>query len=153
MAPCGTGSAVSRPTGSGNFAHLPGDKPVCRPRRPCYLATDYQLHVSDMYRAIAAALLIVCAGLAFAEEPSIAITVRDHKFVPAEVSVPAGVKVELILRNEQTFPAEFESTSLHREKVIAPNATVSIFVGPLKPGRYEFLDDFHPATRGFLVVR
>jgi hypothetical protein len=73
--------------------------------------------------------------------------------VPAEVPVPAGVKVELVLRNEQTVPAEFESTSLHREKVVAPGATASIFIGPLKPGRYDFFDDFHPATRGVVVVQ
>jgi hypothetical protein len=73
--------------------------------------------------------------------------------VPAEVAVAAGTKVELIIRNEQTTPAEFESTSLHREKVVAPGTAISVFVGPLSPGRYEFFDDFHPATRGFVVVR
>ncbi len=106
-----------------------------------------------MYRAVFAAFLLVFAAPAFAEEPKVTIAVRDHQFVPAEVPVPAGVKVELIIRNEQTTPAEFESKSLHREKVVAPGASASIFVGPLKPGRYEFLDDFHPATRGFLVVQ
>ena len=106
-----------------------------------------------MLRTAVAALLIVCAAPGFAQQPPITIAVRDHQFVPAEVSVPAGVKVELIIHNEQTTPAEFESKSLHREKVVAPGASASIFVGPLKPGRYEFLDDFHPATRGFLVVQ
>ncbi len=108
-----------------------------------------------MYRAVVAALLFVYlyAAPVFAEQPAIAIAVREHQFVPAEVPVPAGVKVELIIRNEQTVPAEFESPSLHREKVVAPGAAVSIFVGPLQPGRYEFLDDFHPATRGVLVVQ
>ncbi len=110
-----------------------------------------------MYRAVVAALLLVFvyvyAAPVFAEQPAIAIAVREHQFVPAEVSIPAGVKVELIIRNEQAIPVEFESKSLHREKVVAPGAAVSLFVGPLKPGRYEFLDDFHPATRGVIVVR
>ena len=106
-----------------------------------------------MYRALFVALLLVCANPAFAEEPKVTIAVRDHQFVPAEVPIPAGVKVELIIRNEQTMPAEFESKSLHREKVVAPGASVSVFVGPLKPGRYEFIDDFHPASRGVLVVQ
>lgn len=106
-----------------------------------------------MYRAVIAALLLACAAPAFAEQPTIAIAVRGQQFVPAEVPVPAGVKVELIIRNEQTVPVEFESKSLHREKVVAPGAAVSVLVGPLKPGRYEFLDDFHPATRGVIVVR
>src|SRR5437588_9079540 len=85
---------------------------------------------------------------AFAADPTATITIRDHQFVPAELVVPAGVKIELIIRNDQTVPTEFESTALHREKVVAPGATASIFVGPLRPGRYEFFDDFHPATRG-----
>ena len=106
-----------------------------------------------MLRTLIAGLLIICAAPVLAQQPPITITVKDHQFVPAEVAVPAGVKVELIIRNEQKTSAEFESKSLHREKVIAPGAAASIFVGPLQPGRYEFLDDFHPATRGFLVVK
>ena len=88
-----------------------------------------------------------------AEAAPIAINIRDHQFVPAQVAVPAGVKVELQVRNEQTVPAEFESTSLHREKIVSPGATISVFVGPLDAGSYEFFDDFHPATRGNVVAR
>jgi hypothetical protein len=106
-----------------------------------------------MVRTVIAVLLIVCAAPVFAQQAPTTIVVRDYQFVPAEVAVAAGVKAELIIRNEQTTPAEFESTSLHREKVVAPGAAVSVFVGPLSPGRYEFFDDFHPATRGSVVVR
>lgn len=106
-----------------------------------------------MYRAVVPALLLICTVPAFAEEPTIAITLRDHQFVPAEVPIPSGVKVQLMIRNEQAIPAEFESTSLHREKIVAAGGGVSVFVGPLDPGRYEFFDDFNQATRGFLVVR
>ena len=105
-----------------------------------------------MYRALALFLLI-CATPAFAQDPAITITLRNNKFVPAEVSVPPGVKVKLIIRNEQTTTAEFESTSLHREKVVGPGGEITLFVGPLEPGSYEFFDDFHNATRGRLVVK
>ena len=107
-----------------------------------------------MLRAILViALLMVCAVPAVAQTPAITLSIRDHQFVPAEVAVPAGVKAELIVRNEQAVPAEFESTSLHREKIVTPGSAVSVYVGPLDPGRYEFFDDFHPASRGFVVVR
>jgi len=106
-----------------------------------------------MFRAAITTLLIVCAAPVFAQQAPTTIVVRDYQFVPAEVAVTAGVKAELIIRNEQTTPAEFESTSLHREKVVAPGASVSIFIGPLSPGRYEFFDDFNPANRGVVVVR
>jgi hypothetical protein len=101
-----------------------------------------------------AALLVLAAAVsapAFADP--VTITIRDHQFVPAQVSIPAGTKVELNVRNEQSTPAEFESSSLHREKVVPPGGTISVFVGPLNPGRYEFFDDFNPATRGVLVAQ
>src|SRR2546430_379239 len=92
-------------------------------------------------------------SLSAAADPGpIAITIKDHAFVPAEVKIPAGAKVELTIRNEQAVPAEFESASLHREKVVSPGSAISVYVGPLERGRYEFFDDFHPATRGVVVV-
>ena len=100
-----------------------------------------------------AAVVVALAAPAFAQEPTVTIAIKDHQFVPSEVPIPAGVRVELTIRNEQATPAEFESTSLHREKVVAPGSSASVFVGPLQPGRYEFFDDFHPASRGVLVVR
>lgn len=106
-----------------------------------------------MTKAAIVALLMACTAPALAQTPTIAIALRDHRFIPADVPVPAGVKVELRVHNEQKTPAEFESSSLHREKVVSPGATISVFVGPLAAGRYEFFDDFHPATRGHLVVK
>ena len=105
-----------------------------------------------MHRLLVMAFFLLGTA-ASAADPTATITIRDHQFMPAEIPVPAGVKVELIIRNDQTVPAEFESTALHREKVVPPGATASIFVGPLRPGRYEFFDDFHPATRGILVAQ
>ena len=99
------------------------------------------------------AVFFVLGTLPAAADPTVTLAIRDHQFVPAEVPVPAKVKVELIIRNEQTTPAEFESTSLHREKVVPPGSAASVFVGPLNPGRYEFFDDFHPATRGVIVFQ
>ena len=106
-----------------------------------------------MRLALVPVLLLALAAPALADDPAVTIAIRDHQFVPSEVQIRANAKIELIVRNEQTTPAEFESPSLHREKVVAPGSSASIFVGPLKPGRYEFFDDFHPASRGFLVVR
>jgi hypothetical protein len=47
---------------------------------------------------------------------------------------------------------EFESTSLRVEKVVAAKSQGVINVRPLKPGRYEFYDDFNESARGVLVV-
>ena len=102
--------------------------------------------------ALAVLLVLSVAFSAAADPGPVTIAIRDHAFVPAEVKIPAGAKVELTIRNEQTVPAEFESASLHREKVVSPGGAISVYVGPLQRGRYEFFDDFHPATRGVIVV-
>ncbi|HEX3884845.1 MAG TPA: cupredoxin domain-containing protein [Stellaceae bacterium] len=99
------------------------------------------------------ALLLAFAAPAFAADPQVTIVLKDHEFTPHDVPVQAGVKIELLVRNQQTAVAEFESSSLHREKIVQPGSQISVFVGPLDPGRYEFFDDFHNATRGFLVAR
>jgi plastocyanin len=106
-----------------------------------------------MYRAVIAALSLVFAVSAYAEDPTVTITLRDHQFAPSEVPVSAGTRVRLIIRNEQATNAEFESTSLHREKIVGPGGEITVFVGPLDPGSYEFFDDFHAETRGHLVVK
>ena len=104
-------------------------------------------------------LALTCAATLLAVVPAAAqnanptLSLRDHQFVPAELTIPANTKVELIVRNEQQVPAEFESNSLHREKIVPPGGQISVFVGPLSPGRYEFFDDFNQSTRGFLVVK
>ena len=103
--------------------------------------------------ALAVLLLPALAMPALAVDPQVMISIRDHQFVPADVPVPAGVKVELLVKNEQAVNAEFESTVLHREKIVPSGGQVSVFVGPLDPGTYEFFDDFNRATNGRLVVK
>ena len=93
------------------------------------------------------------AAPALADDPVVAISLKDHQFVPSEVPIPAGVKVKLLVKNEQQVTAEFESNSLHREKIVNAGGEITVYVGPLDPGSYEFFDDFHGATRGHLVVK
>ena len=33
-----------------------------------------------------------------------------------------------------------------REKVVAGGSEITVYIGPLKPGRYEFFGDFNPDT-------
>ena len=107
-----------------------------------------------MRRSALAALLSAIAMVpALAADPQVAIAIQDHKFVPSEVPTPAGVKVELLIKNEGAVTAEFESTVLHREKIVTAGGQISIFVGPLDPGTYEFFDDFNRATTGRLIVK
>ncbi len=82
------------------------------------------------------------------------LTLKDHKFTPEELTVPADKKVTLIVKNEDKNAAEFESHDLKREKVIAPGTTAKINVGPLKAGSYKFFDEFHEdSAKGTLIVK
>lgn len=78
---------------------------------------------------------------------------KNNQFIPSEVQIPTGVKVKLVVHNENQTPSEFESNQFHREKVVGPQQEITVYVGPLDPGSYEFFDDFHPQTRGHLVVK
>jgi hypothetical protein len=102
---------------------------------------------------LALLLLFAAGGTALADDPVVTITLKDHQFVPSEVPVPAGVKLQLLVKNEQPVTAEFESTALHREKIVNAGGQITVYVGPLSPGSYEFFDDFHNETRGRLVAR
>jgi plastocyanin len=102
---------------------------------------------------VTAFFALTTAASALADDPSFAITLKNNQFVPSEVQIPAGVKVKLVVHNENPTTSEFESNQFHREKVVTPGQEITVFVGPLDPGSYEFFDDFHPQTRGHLVVK
>lgn len=73
---------------------------------------------------------------------------------PSELQIPAGQKVRLVVDNQDPTPEEFESYSLNREKIIPGNAKATIFIGPLKPGTYEFFGEFHQETaQGKIIVK
>lgn len=82
----------------------------------------------------------------------LSLTIKDQRFEPAEVHAPAGKPIVLTVKNEGSIAAEFESGVLHVEKVIPPGGVAVMHVRPVEPGRYNFFDDFHHATQGFLVV-
>ena len=101
----------------------------------------------------AALFVLAVAASALADDPSFSILLKNNQFVPSEVQIPAGTKVKLVVRNDNPTVSEFESTQFHREKVVLPGQEITVFVGPLDPGSYEFFDDYHQETRGHLVVK
>ena len=100
------------------------------------------------------AVLPLSAHLARADELTVTLTIKDHRFVPEEVEIPAGTKVKLVVKNEDASAEEFESFELNREKVIAGNGQDIVYVGPLKAGIYPFFGDFNPATaKGRIIAK
>ncbi|TMH36446.1 MAG: cupredoxin domain-containing protein [Betaproteobacteria bacterium] len=103
---------------------------------------------------IVASGLLAGAGTLSAQEPEFRLVIRDHKFEPTEMTLPAGKKVKLIIENKDATAEEFESYELNREKVVPAKGQVALFIGPLKPGRYPFFGDFHKDTaKGVLIVQ
>jgi len=103
--------------------------------------------------SIATILLLVQANRVLAME-EFTLTIKNHKFSPETVNIPANTKVKLIVKNLDPTPEEFESEKLHREKVIQGNSQAVIFVGPLNPGAYPFIGEFHESTaKGQIIVK
>jgi hypothetical protein len=107
-----------------------------------------------MRTSIAAALIaasVLAPGVALAED--YVIIIKDHKFSPAELKIPAGQRVVVTVINDDPSPEEFESHPLKVEKIIPGKTKAVVRIGPLKPGRYPFIGEFHQKTaQGAVIV-
>lgn len=105
-------------------------------------------------KSLALALLAgaTTSAVALAQD-SQTLTIKDHKFDPREVHIPADKATTLLVRNLDSTPEEFESKPLRIEKIVPPNSEASFALRPLKPGRYQFVGEFHEDTaRGEIIV-
>lgn len=102
----------------------------------------------------------LCAIAVLAVSPSraqqaaeVQVTYSKGQFQPGEVRAPADTPITFRVKNLDAKAMEFESKSLRVEKVVAANSEGVINVRALKPGRYEFYDDFNEKARGALTVQ
>jgi plastocyanin len=103
--------------------------------------------------AVLLAPALAPSSAARAEDPvTLSITIKDHQFDPAELHAPPGTPIAIRVKNLNDVASEFESSDLHFEKIVAVGKEATVYVRPQQPGRYNFYDDFHQATQGFLVV-
>jgi len=92
---------------------------------------------------LASALLCLAPPCA-AESMHFEIVAQEGLLQPAQLQVPAGVKLRLTLRNAGKTPVEFESLALHLEKMVMPDSAATVTVQPLSAGSYSVGDEFHP---------
>ncbi len=108
-------------------------------------------------RSFALASTVLClmsVNASAADVPEYNLSIKDHKFVPELVEIPANTKVKLIVKNEDATAEEFESHDLKREKIIKGGSTGKISIGPLAAGEYKFFGEFHEKTaQGKIVVK
>lgn len=99
--------------------------------------------------AVAAALSFAPAG---AKADDYTLTIKNHRFTPTEIKVPANKRVKLTVINDDATPEEFESHEMKVEKIIPGKSKAVVRIGPLKPGRYPFVGEFHENTAKGTVV-
>ena len=101
-------------------------------------------------------LIAFAACLAFPAvaraEPAIDVTIKDHRFTPAEIHVPAGKPATLNIKNEDATAEEFDSSALKVEKVIGGGKEGAVRLRPLDPGRYPFVGEYHEDTAQGVVI-
>lgn len=89
-----------------------------------------------------------------AEVEAFTIVIKEHRFEPGQITIPAGKKVELIVDNQDATEEEFDSSDLNREKLVGGGKKGVIYLGPLTPGAYKFYGEFNADTaEGVITVK
>jgi heme/copper-type cytochrome/quinol oxidase subunit 2 len=115
--------------------------------------------VSTLPTAIAIAAIAILAAVAapsitHAADDSTQLRFQAGNVVPASLTLPANTPVKLQVTNAGADAVEFESFELHRERVVQPGQTITVYIPALAPGVYPFFDDFsHGAVKGEIVSR
>ena len=95
-----------------------------------------------------AVVLALAAGptVMASDAPGVTLTLKNHRFTPAAINVPAGQKVRITLVNQDAATEEFDSHDLRIEQVVTPMGRATFSIGPLNPGEYAFMGEFHADT-------
>lgn len=116
-----------------------------RRARPSAIAPT-AIAASAKYLAVACLLALgtVAAPARAADAPTYTLTLKDHRFTPGQLSVPAGTRFRITLDNQDGSVSEFESYDMKFEKIVVGGGKATVWAGPLHPGTYKFFDDYHP---------
>jgi hypothetical protein len=107
-----------------------------------------------IYSKLALLLALFVAMPVMARAEDYVLVIKDHRYTPSELVLPAGERVKLTIHNQDDSAEEFESKDLRREKIIAGNSSGDVWVGPLPAGEYHFVGEFHEETAyGKLIVK
>jgi hypothetical protein len=85
-------------------------------------------------------------------DDSFKTTIKDHVFTPSEIKVPANKRVMITVVNEDSTIEEFDSSALKVEKVVAGKSQGVVRIGPLPPGKYPFIGEYHESTAKGVVI-
>jgi heme/copper-type cytochrome/quinol oxidase subunit 2 len=106
----------------------------------------------SLVRLIACLVILAGAGIARGEAPDPEIRLERGRFEPAQLVIPANTPFKVRVTNADTVAIEFESFELHRERIVQPGETITVYFPPLSSGSYQFFDDFHRDTPPGAIV-
>jgi heme/copper-type cytochrome/quinol oxidase subunit 2 len=96
--------------------------------------------------------ILICAVQPASAEETYKLSLKDHKFTPNELTVPANERFLIEVENLDATPAEFESTDLKVEKFVVGGGKITVRARALKPGTYKFYDEYNPEATGTVVA-
>jgi plastocyanin len=109
-----------------------------------------------IYKFLLSCIFIFQAHVAVAVEDFLEVDlyIKDHKFNPDILELPAGRKIRITVHNQDSTIEEFESIDLKREKIVLGNSSIRVILAPLQPGEYKFFGEFHEETaQGKIIVK
>jgi hypothetical protein len=101
--------------------------------------------------ALGALAGLACQSTRAEDLATYAVTLKDHRFVPPEIHVPAGKPFFVMVTNADDTAGEFEMNAPPVEKVIVPGQQGRVRIRPLAAGRFQFFDDFHQTAQGAII--
>jgi len=99
-------------------------------------------------------VLAVLSTPLWADDTVYTLTIKNHRFEPAEITIPADTRVKVVVKNLDPTAEEFESYELNREKIVPGGKEIIVYIGPVKPGRYPFFGEFHQdSAKGVVIAK
>jgi plastocyanin len=99
-------------------------------------------------------LVQIPVKMTFAGFVEVDLIIKDHKFEPEILELPAGEKIRITVHNKDNTIEEFESIDLKREKIVLAKSKARVILAPLKPGEYKFFGELHEDTaQGKIIVK
>ena len=91
---------------------------------------------------------------ATASDETVDLRYENRRWIPQTITMPANRPFKIKIVNASQEAIEFESFKLNREKVAGPGETVIVAIPALRPGSYDFYDDFHAdVPQGTIVTK
>ena len=106
------------------------------------------------FASLALLAAIISPPSSRADDAAAQLRYRGGRFEPSSVTLPANTPAKIQVTNAGDTAIEFESFELHRERVVQPGQTITVYIPALAPGSYQFFNDFNSAdAKGEIVSR